>query len=46
MRTLEAYKQFLDEKTTILMSADAEVLKYLTGGTPDAEPPAEEPGDQ
>ena len=32
IRTLEAYKKFLDEKTTVLLSADSELLKYLTGG--------------
>jgi membrane protease subunit HflC len=32
LRTLEAYKKFLDDKTTILLSADSELLKYLTGG--------------
>jgi len=33
LRTLEAYKKFLDEKTTILLSADSELLKYLTRGS-------------
>jgi modulator of FtsH protease HflC len=32
MRTLEAYKKFLDEKTTILLSGDSELLKYLSHG--------------
>lgn len=31
LRTLEAYRKFLDEKTTVLLSADSELLKYLTG---------------
>ena len=31
VRTLEAYRKFLDEKTTVLLSADSELLKYLTG---------------
>jgi membrane protease subunit HflC len=31
-RTLEAYRKFLDEKTTILLSADSPLLKYLGGG--------------
>jgi membrane protease subunit HflC len=31
LRTLEAYKQFLDDKTTVLLSADSDLLKYLTG---------------
>ncbi len=33
LRTLEAYKKFLDDKTTILLSADSELLKYLTRGS-------------
>jgi membrane protease subunit HflC len=33
MRTLEAYKKILDEKTTILLSGDSEFLKYLTRGS-------------
>jgi membrane protease subunit HflC len=35
-RKLEAYKKFLDEKTTILLSADSDLLKYLTEA-PEAE---------
>lgn len=31
MRTLEAYRRFLDEKTTVLLSADSELLKFLSG---------------
>ncbi len=31
LRTLEAYKKFLDEKTTLLLSADSELFKYLRG---------------
>jgi len=31
-RTLEAYKKFLDDKTTILLSGDSELLKYLSRG--------------
>ena len=31
-RTLEAYRKFLDEKTTILLSSDSDLLKYLTSG--------------
>jgi len=33
LRTLEAYKKFLDEKTTLLLSADSELLKFLTGSS-------------
>jgi membrane protease subunit HflC len=32
VRTLEAYRKFLDEKTTILLSADSDLLKFLTRG--------------
>ena len=32
LRTLEAYRKFLDEKTTILLSADSDLLKFLTRG--------------
>jgi len=31
LRTLETYKKILDEKTTLLLSGDSELLKYLTG---------------
>jgi membrane protease subunit HflC len=46
-RTLEAYRKFLDEKTTILLSSDSDLLKYLTSGAaPKAPPPpAPEPAD-
>jgi membrane protease subunit HflC len=30
LRTLEAYKKIFDEKTTILLSGDSELLKYLS----------------
>jgi len=33
LRTLEAYKKFLDDKTTVLLSADSDLLKYLTRGS-------------
>lgn len=39
VRTLEAYKKFLDEQTTVLLSADSELLKYLTRGSMLGEPP-------
>jgi membrane protease subunit HflC len=32
VRTLEAYRKFLDDKTTVLLSADSDLLKYLTRG--------------
>ena len=33
LRTLEAYKKFLDQKTTLLLSADSDLFKYLSGRT-------------
>jgi len=33
LRTLESYKKILDEKTTLLLSGDSDLLKYLTGET-------------
>jgi membrane protease subunit HflC len=33
VRTLEAYKKIFDEKTTILLSGDSDLLKYLSHGT-------------
>jgi membrane protease subunit HflC len=33
LRTLEAYKKILDDKTTILLSGDSELLKFLTRGS-------------
>ncbi len=33
LRTLEAYEKFLDEKTTVLLSADSDLLKFLTRGS-------------
>ena len=45
VRTLEAYKQFLDEKTTILLSADADILKYLTRGPSNDDAPAKPPSE-
>ena len=38
VRTLEAYEKFLDEKTTVLLSTDSELLKYLMRGSMLAEP--------
>jgi membrane protease subunit HflC len=32
LRTLEAYQKFLDEKTTVVLSSDSELLKLLTEG--------------
>lgn len=33
VRSLEAYEKFLDDKTTVLLSADSDLLKYLTRGS-------------
>jgi modulator of FtsH protease HflC len=33
LRTLETYKKILDEKTTILLSGDSDLLKFLTHGS-------------
>jgi len=32
LRTLEAYKKILDDKTTLLLSSDSELLRFLTQG--------------
>ncbi len=32
LRTLESYKKFLDEKTTVVLSADSELLEFLAEG--------------
>lgn len=34
VRTLESYRKFLNEKTTIILSSDSELLKLLEGGKP------------
>ena len=41
LRTLEAYKKIFDEKTTILLSGDSELLKYLSHGSGPSEPKGE-----
>jgi membrane protease subunit HflC len=33
-RTLESYRKFLDEKTTVIMSTDSEILNLLVEGKP------------
>jgi membrane protease subunit HflC len=40
-RTLQAYEKFLDEKTTILLSSDSDLLKYLTHGASPVNTPSE-----
>jgi hypothetical protein len=32
VRTLESYKKVLDDKTTVIMSSDSELLRVLTKG--------------
>ena len=32
LRTLEAYGKFLDEKTTVVLSSDSELLRLMTEG--------------
>lgn len=44
VRTLEAYRKFLDEKTTVLLSADSDLLKYLTRGAASERPAAPSAG--
>ncbi len=39
MRTLEAYKTILDKETTILLSADSDLLKYFMRGPELTDPP-------
>jgi membrane protease subunit HflC len=36
LRTLESYKKILNDKTSIILSADSELLKLLSQGKPDA----------
>jgi membrane protease subunit HflC len=37
VRTLESYKKILNDKTSIILSGDSDLLKLLTGGkVPDA----------
>jgi membrane protease subunit HflC len=46
LRTLDAYKAMLTEKTTLILSASSELLKLLTGGVPESisdRPPATKP---
>jgi membrane protease subunit HflC len=35
IRTLEAYEKFIDEKTTLVLSADSELLKFINTSNPD-----------
>lgn len=39
LRTLEAYKKILDEKTTLLLSGDSDLWKYLNHGAAPSEKP-------
>ena len=38
MRTLEAYRKFLDDQTTVLLSGDSDLLKFLTRPTTKEDP--------
>lgn len=40
VRTLEAYEKFIDKDTTIIMSADADLLKFINSATPQENLPA------
>ncbi len=42
-RTLDAYKQFLNEKTTLVLSASSSLLKLLSEGVPEIEKPVPSP---
>lgn len=42
VRSLEAYRKILDEKTTVLLSAKSDLLKYLTRGPESVKPPKED----
>ncbi|MFN8180019.1 MAG: protease modulator HflC [bacterium] len=44
-RTLEAYRKFLDEKTTLVLPSDSELMRLLVRGTT-AGPPASGGGDK
>ena len=35
VRTLESYEKFIDGKTTVILSADSEVLKFINTSNPD-----------
>jgi len=43
LRTLEAYRKILDEKTTILLSGDSDLLKYLSRGPTAGDPRTAKP---
>ncbi len=35
IRTLESYEKFIDGKTTVVLSADSELLKFINSSNPD-----------
>lgn len=41
VRTLEAYEKLIDKDTTIIMPADAELLKFINTASPEEKPPSE-----
>ena len=38
LKTLETYREMLDERTTVVLSADSDLLRLLTRGLPDLSP--------
>lgn len=40
VRTLEAYEKFIDKDTTIIMTADTELLKFINSATPEEKGPS------
>jgi membrane protease subunit HflC len=42
-RTLEAYEKFLDDKTTLILPSDSELMRLLTRGLEDAKSRSESP---
>ncbi len=42
-RTLEAYRKFLDDNTTLILPSDSELMELLTGGLGDSRRAAENP---
>ena len=46
VRSLEAYEKFLDDKTTVLLSADSDLLKYLMRGSMLSEEPPSQKAEQ
>jgi membrane protease subunit HflC len=45
-RTLDAYKRFLNEKTTLVLSASSSLFKLLSEGVPEIDKPAAPPAEK